>query len=83
MIYAIIFLTISALCATLYSRWRAKQALLEDVAIKAERAKIDALKESIERVQKEVEDAGKDYNSVYDSYQRKYNKSPRDPNTKQ
>ena len=77
-IYIISFLTISGILATLYSRWRSKQALLADVSIKKEEAKIDDLKKVIEATQKEVDNASKDYNTVYDAYMRKYGKSPRD-----
>jgi heme/copper-type cytochrome/quinol oxidase subunit 1 len=82
MIVAIIILTVLAFCASIYTNWRKGKAALEDAAIQKAEAHTNALKESIDKTQKEVEDAAKNYNNVYDMYQRKYNKSPRDPNNK-
>lgn len=78
-----IILLIVGFCYTMYSKWQLGRNAANDVAIKAEQAKIDSLKASIDKTQKEVEDAGKTYNSVYDSYRRKYSESPRDPSDKQ
>lgn len=78
MIVAFLSLTVIGTLAILYSRWKAAQAIKADVAIKQEEAKVTALKQAIEQTQKEVENAGKDYNTVYDAYVRKYGKVPRD-----
>ena len=83
MMFAIILLTAAGLFATLYSRWQVKRNLANDEALKREQAKIDTLKVSIEATEKELRNAGKDYFSVYDSYNRKYNNSPRDNEPKQ
>ncbi len=79
---AIILLLVSGFCYTIYSKWQLGRNAANDVAVKAEQAKIETLKASIDKTQAELENAGKDYSSIYDAYTRKYGKEPRDPNSK-
>ena len=76
--YIGLFLTALAFIGTMYSKWRRGQQALSDVAYQKEQAKIEALKASLDKTQKEADNAGKDYNTVYDAYKRKYDVSKRD-----
>ncbi len=77
MIYVTLGLTIAGICAILYFNYKKQQLRLSDARLQEQEKKTADLKESIKQTQKEIDDAGKDYNNVYDAYNRKYNKSPR------
>lgn len=78
MTHAILVLTAIGICAILYSRWRSKQATKLEVLHEELQAQIAETKKEVEAATKEAQDAGTDYNVVYDAYKRKYGKSPRD-----
>ena len=82
MTVVIICLLIAGFVATMVSKWRHARDLANDIAVGKEQERIDSLKSAINATQKGIDNASKDYNSVYDAYKRKYHPSPRDDNSK-